>query len=135
MAGPIDTVRDYFKAAAEGDREALGRCLSPHYVWIDHGAGLVARSPEELRSQAEEHRSWSNVHYEIENAVEAMDGSVVVQVVKSGVVNGTWRSMRGTGQEVSYAICEIIRFDEQGRIAHEEGYYDLLAVRRQLGYT
>jgi hypothetical protein len=50
-----------------------------------------------------------------------MDGTVVVQVVKSGVVNGIWRSMQGRAKRSSTRCCEIIRFDKQGRIAHEKG--------------
>ena len=130
----IQTVRDYFKATEEHDREGVRRYLGPRYTWIDHAADRIVRSPEDFRHELAQFEAWSNVRYIIENAVEAVDGSVIVQVVKSGNVNGTFRRMVGTGQHVSYAICEVIRFDDNGRIIHEEGYYDLLAVRRQLGY-
>jgi steroid delta-isomerase-like uncharacterized protein len=131
----VQTVLDYFKATEEHDREGVRRCLGHGYTFVDHGADRIVRSDDDLRDELAEFKAWSNVRYVIENAVEAADGSVVVQAVKSGTVNGTFRSMVGTGQNVSYPVCDILRFDDDGRIVHEEAYYDLLAVRRQLGHA
>jgi ketosteroid isomerase-like protein len=122
----VQTVLDYFKATEEHEREGVRQCLGPGYTFVDHGADRIARSAEDLREELAQFRAWSNVRYVIENAVVATDGSVVVQAMKSGNVNGTFRSMVGTGQNVSYPICDILRFDDDGRIVYEEAYYDLL---------
>jgi predicted ester cyclase len=130
----VQTVRDYFKATEEHDRAGVRRCLGPGYFCIDRAVDRIVRSPEDFQDEVAQFEAWSNLRYVIENVVEATDGSVIIEVVKSGNVNGTFRSLVGTGQHVTYALCEIIRFDDHGRIVQEEGYYDLLAIRRQLGY-
>jgi hypothetical protein len=40
--------------------------------------------------------------------------------------------METAGQQVTFALCEIFRFDDEGRIVHEESYYDVLAVTKQI---
>ena len=42
--------------------------------------------------------------------------------------------METTGQRIAVPFCTIFRFDSGGRIIFEESYYDMLSVRRQLGY-
>jgi ketosteroid isomerase-like protein len=42
--------------------------------------------------------------------------------------------MEASGQRITFPFCAVMRFDDDGRIVHEEQYYDMLAVRRQLGY-
>jgi ketosteroid isomerase-like protein len=134
MADNLETVRKYFKAAEEADWKASAACVGPGFVWIDHATGVVARSPEEHREATIDTSPWSDTRFEITNAFETSDGAIVVQVTQSCNVTGTWRSMETTGQRIEFPFCDIFRFDSEGRIVHEEAYYDMLSVRRQLGY-
>ena len=134
MADKLQTVRTYFEAAAEADWKAAGACVGPGYVWIDHGTGVVARSPEEHREAQIDASAWSDTRFEITNAFETADGAIIVQVDQSCTVTGPWRSMDTTGQRIEFPFCDIFRFDSEGRIVHEEAFYDMLSVRRQLGY-
>lgn len=130
----LDTVRKYFKACGELDSETARRFIGPGYVWIDRGTGVVARSPAELQKALEEFSSCSSARYEIDEALEAKGGPIVIQGVETCTVAGPWRSMEATGQQVSFPFCSIFRFDDDGLIVHEEQYYDMYCVRRQLGY-
>ena len=134
MSRGLDTVRRVWKAAEEGDYEAAAACIGPGYVWIDHGLGVVARSPKEIAAAFADFKPWSNVRYEIEEAFESIEGVVVVRAVKSGNLTGSWRSMEATGQHVSYQFCDIFKFDSDARIVYEEAYYDMASIRKQLGY-
>ena len=134
MADHLQTVRTYYETSAEHDWKAAGACIGPGYVWIDHGTGVVARSPEEQREALVDASAWSDTAFEITNAFETDDGALVVQVDQSCTVTGPWRSMETTGQRIAFPFCTIFRFDSEGRIVLEESYYDMLSVRRQLGY-
>ena len=134
MADHVQTVRAYYKAAEEADWKAAGACVGPGYVWIDHGTGVLARSPEEHSEAQRDAAAWSDTRFEITNVFETADGAVVVQVDQSCTVAGQWRSMETMGQRIAFPFCTIFRFDSEGRIVLEESYYDMLSVRRQLGY-
>jgi ketosteroid isomerase-like protein len=134
VADNVQTVRAYYAAAEVADWKAAGACVGPGYVWIDHGTGVVARSPEEHREALIDASPWSDTRFEITNAFETPDGTLVVQGEQSCTVTGPWRSMETTGQRIAIPFCTIFRFDSEGRIVLEEMYYDMLTVRHQLGY-
>jgi predicted ester cyclase len=130
----LDTVRKYFKACEELDWETARRFIGPGYVWIDRGTGEVVRSPAELQEAVEAASSISSVRFEIDEAFEPNGGPIIIQGVETCTVAGPWRSLEATGQQVSFPFCSIFRFDDDGLIVHEEQYYDMYCVRRQLGY-
>ena len=130
----LETIRRYYNASGEFDWETAGRCVGPGYVWIDHGTGVVARTPGELAEAMEDASSYSSAEYKIEHAFEADDGAIIVQGAHTCTIVGPWRSMETAGQTVSFPFCSIFRFNDDGLIVHEEQYYDMYAVRHQLGY-
>ena len=131
----LDTVRAYYKALDAQDWAVTDRCVGPSYVWIDHGMGVVARTPAEIQAALADEEPWkASSSLNIEHAFETTDGALIVQGVRSGTITGTWRGMEASGQRITFPFCAVIRFDDDGRIVHEEQYYDMLAVRRQLGY-
>ena len=134
MADHLETVRTYYRAAEAADWRGAGACVGPGYIWIDHGTGVVARSPEEHREALEDAVPWSDTRFEITYAGETTDGTLIVQGDQSCTVTGPWRSMETTGQRITLPFCTMFRFDSDGRIVLEEMYYDMLSVRRQLGY-
>jgi hypothetical protein len=60
---------------------------------------------------------------------------LIVQAIRSGSIERTWRGFETSGQEVRYATCIIFNFEETDRIVSEEAYYDILSVAGQLGYA
>jgi hypothetical protein len=131
----MNRIREYWRASEEGDWPAAGLCIGPGYVWIDHGIDVVARTVDELIEAQVDASAWSDTRIEIGSNYFSSDGEIVVQSVHSGIVSGSWRSMEGKGQRVTFQTCTIFKFDDDDRIVHEEAYYDMLSARRQLGYA
>jgi ketosteroid isomerase-like protein len=132
MTSNLDTVRAYWDASARGDYETAGRCIGDGYVWVDHTREVVARATEELQRALQEDSAWSDRTFDITNAVETTDGTLVVQATISGTLTGTWHSIVARGQRVSSATCSIFRFDAQHRIVWEEHYSDALTIMKKL---
>lgn len=130
----IQTVLAYLRAVERGDRQAIRACLGKGYKWIDRTLEANAHSPMDLAEETAEFNAWSDVHYEVKRVVDMADGSVFTHILRSGTLNGKWRSLVGREQQVRYLLWDIFGFDTEGRIVSEEGYYDLASVRRQLGY-
>lgn len=129
----LETVRTYYRASDEFDWETAAKCLSPEYVWMDHGTGFVGRTEAELEEAKADAAAYRSVHYDTERELEA-DGVVVVQGRQSFTLEGPWRGMHASGQTVSFQFCAIFSFDDEGLIVHEDKYYDMHSVRQQLGY-
>jgi len=128
-------VRAYYQAIDAQDWAVTDRCVGPGYVWIDHGTGVVARTPAEIQAALADEEPWkATSRLDIEHAFETDDGALIVQGVRSGAITGIWRGMEASGQRITFPFCAVLRFDDDGRIALEEQYYDMLAVRHQLGY-
>jgi hypothetical protein len=128
----LDTVRTYYGASAVSDYEKAGACVGPGYVGIDRHKGVTYRTTDELLEAQAEDAAWSDRSFDITNAMETADGALVVQVTIAGRLNGSWGSLTGRGQQVSFDACVIFRFDDDGRIISEDHYSDLLTVKRQL---
>jgi ketosteroid isomerase-like protein len=128
-----ETVRAFFRAVERNDFETLGRLVSDAYIWIDHTTDIVATTPEELLAAHDEDSVWSDREFVIDRAMETPEGVLVAQMTVAQTLIGEWRSVKGSGQRVRREICEIFRFDRQGRIVVEEMYEDALSVMRQLG--
>src|SRR5579863_8732567 len=112
----LERIEEYWRASERGDWSAAGACIGPRYVWIDHGRGVVARTPSELREALADDMAWSNLRFEISNVFNAEDGAVIVQGVRSGSITGSWRSLDTTGQHVSWEFLDIFKFDAEGLI-------------------
>jgi predicted ester cyclase len=130
----LELIRTYWEASERGDWQTAGGCIGPGYRWIDHATGVDARSAEELQQALADASCWSNGRIEVEEAFDTRDGAIIVRAVHSGNVTGSWRSMEATGQHITYQACTIFKFNEDDQIVHEEAYYDMATVVRQLGY-
>jgi hypothetical protein len=80
-----------------------------------------------------EDSQWSDWNFMIDRTTETIDGALIVPATVTQTLTGEWRSIKGTGQRVRREICEIFRFDAEGRIIFEEAYEDALPITRQLG--
>lgn len=127
------SVRKFFHAVEHNDFETLAQLVGATYIWIDHTTDVVARTPEQLQAAKMEDSVWSDRQFVIDRAMDAADGAVVVQMTVTQTLTGEWRSVKGSGQRVRREICEIFRFDAEGRIVVEEMYEDALSLMRQLG--
>ena len=65
--------------------------------------------------------------------METTDRAVIVLLDITDTLTGEWRGIKGTGQQVRREMCDIFRFDEEGRVISEEAYEDALSITRQLG--
>lgn len=63
----------------------------------------------------------------------AADDGVVLEVIISGTHLGPWRGLPPTGRRVSFPLCGIFTFNEDGSLAGERIYYDRASVLQQIG--
>ena len=87
--------------------------------WSEHheGRDAVQGYYEDLLT------SLPDLHIDITHCMAAEDG-VALEVRISGTHLGSWRGLPPTGRPVTFPLCGIYTFDDQGRLAGERIYYD-----------
>ena len=134
MSSHIETIREWFSLVERKDNQAIGeRFVGEGYTWIDHTNGVVATTQEQLEAAMVEDSQLSDRKYVIKEAFETTDGAVIVLLSITDTLTGEWRGIKGTGQQVHREMCDIFRFDTDGRVISEEAYEDALSIMRQLG--
>ncbi len=76
--------------------------------------------------------SLPDLQIDITRCLAAEDG-VVLEVRISGTHLGPWRGLPPTGRRVSFPLCGVFTFDEEGTLAGERIYYDRGSVLHQVG--
>ena len=103
------------------------------YVWIDHIIGVTAQTDDALREAKKDFAAWSDWDLRIDNVMEANNGTVIAQFVATGTHTSTWRGIPPTGKRAVFSICDLFRFDPEGKVISEEAYGDRLSIMEQLG--
>jgi predicted ester cyclase len=46
---------------------------------------------------------------------------------------GEWQGIAATGRKIEVAVCTVYKFDERGKLASENVYFDTGSLLKQLG--
>ncbi len=76
--------------------------------------------------------SLPDLRIDITRRLVSEDG-VALEVRVSGTHLGPWRGLPPTGRPVSFPLCGLYTFDEDGKLAGERIYYDRGYVLQQVG--
>jgi steroid delta-isomerase-like uncharacterized protein len=134
MSKNLDTARRYHEASFSGDVETPGQLIGDGYAFTDHTKSVVADTTETLlEAMQDDISAWSDREFVIDRMLETSDGTVITQFRVTETHTGTYKSVLATGKRVTFSTCNILTFDEQGRIVAEEAYYDDLQPMLKLG--
>jgi steroid delta-isomerase-like uncharacterized protein len=131
-----ETALAYIAAGFRKDYVEAGSYIASNYVWIDHTLPTALHeTAEALQVAVADAEAWTDEAFELHRVTDALDGSVILQFTITGTHSGTWRGIPATGTRASVEACDILRFDDDGKICIEEAYFDALTQIRQLGVT
>lgn len=96
--------------------------------WGEHheGRDVVRSYYEDLLS------SLPDLRIDVAHCLAAEE-AVALEVRLSGTHLGSWRGLPPTGRPVSFPLCGLYTFDEEGKLAGERIYYDRGSVLHQVG--
>lgn len=61
------------------------------------------------------------------------DEAIILEQVVSGTHTGEWQGIAATGRKMAVAVCTVYKFDEAGKLASENVYFDTGSLLAQLG--
>ena len=129
----VATAVTFVKAAHLGDLGETSHLIGDGYAFTDHLVGLKAETLAALQEATSDFAAWSSWNLRIDNVMETIDGTVIVQFVATGTHTGPWQGIAPTGKRAVFSLCDFFRFDSQGRVISEEVYGDRFSIMEQLG--
>ena len=104
--------------------------------WTDQARGITFKSRDEVRDQLL--KGWAGAFSDGQitepNAYDAGD-TVIVTFIGRGTNDGPLGPLEPTGRRASVSFCDVIHFDQAGRIIAGDTYYDQLTLLTQLGHA
>ncbi len=61
------------------------------------------------------------------------DDAIVLEQTLTGRHTGNWQGLEATGRSFKVAVCTVYTFDEEGKLAGENAYFDRALLLKQLG--
>jgi steroid delta-isomerase-like uncharacterized protein len=112
--------------------------MTAHYAdrirWTDRARGLTFTTPEEFREEFL--TGWVKASSDIKvtdpGYLDAGEASVASFTV-TGTHDGPLGPFPATGRPFTLALCELWRFDPDGRVVGGDLYYDQVSLLMQLG--
>jgi steroid delta-isomerase-like uncharacterized protein len=112
--------------------------MTAHYAdqirWTDRARDLTFRNPEEFRNEflAGWVKASSDIRIADPRYLDAGEASVATFTV-TGTHDGPLGPFPATGRPFTLELCELWRFDPEGRVVGGDLYYDQVSLLMQLG--
>jgi steroid delta-isomerase-like uncharacterized protein len=116
------------------DFEAMTRRYADSIAWTDHAQGRTFTTPQEFREEFLPGwvRASSDIRITGPRYLDAGQ-AVVCTFTVEGTHDGPLGPFPATGKRFALPLCELWRFDPDGRVVGGDLYYDQASLLTQLG--
>lgn len=135
MASNVDRMRAAHEEFNRRDFDAVVARFADRCTYTDVARDLTLKSPAEFRDWLGE---WTSAFSDAAvTDAEYIDGGdwVIARFIGRGTNDGSLGPLPATGHRMSLHFCEVVHFDESGRIDRAENYYDQMTMLVQLGHA
>jgi steroid delta-isomerase-like uncharacterized protein len=132
--GNVDTHRAAHDAFNSRDWDAMERLNRNDVEYTDHPRGTTTKGNGEFVDYL---RGWTEAFSDATPAdpryIDAGDHTIAI-FHASGINDGAAGPMPATGKKMHLPMCEVLRYDSDGKVAHGELFYDMATLMIQLGH-
>ena len=128
------TIQRLFDEVWNGRRfDVIPELYAPRFVADYRPYSPLLEGSDAVRGMVE--RAWSTFpdYHEELLSVLTDDDRAAVHLRITGTQHGAWGPVPPTGRRVAFEEMLLLTFDADGRVLHQRGIVDNLAVFRQLG--
>ena len=130
----VQTHRAGHEAFNRRDFTAMVAEYAESISWIDQARGITFRTPEEFNDDFLQGWVQASSDCQVADARYTDAGDMVVaRFTARGTNDGRLGALPATGKEWTLPVCEMWRFDADGRVVGGEIYYDQVSLLTQLG--
>ncbi|HYG98516.1 MAG TPA: ester cyclase [Terriglobales bacterium] len=131
----VESVRAAHESWNRRDFEGVLRDMADNLVYNDTTRHMKLNGKQQFREWCQ---AWATAFPDgrIKDVRYTDAGDTVIAEMNfEGTNKGNFAGLPPTGRRVTMVFCEITRFDNNGRIASGNGYYDLYSILTQLGHV
>lgn len=125
----------FLQSTFANDYDTLLSLVGEDFTLIDHPERRTYRTEAEHAEAIAADVVWAERQFELQHGMETTDGAVVLQYVETARHVGRFHGIDPTGTVITNDVCNVFRFDANGRIIEMEIYEDLLDVLHELRNT
>ncbi len=129
----VESFRKAHECFNRRDLDGVLRTLADNLTYTEHPRSRTLKGKNQFHEFLE---GWTKAFTDgkILNPqyLDAGD-TVIAQFTFEGTNDGSFLGMPATGKRVSIPVCEIARYDSQGRVISAGAYYDSMTICTQLG--
>jgi len=131
----VETVRAAHESWNRRDFQGVVRDAADGLVYTDVARNLVLSGRDKFRQWTEDWaKAFSDGRIINPEYIDAGD-VVIARFTAEGTNDGPLGLLQPTGGKMSLSLCEIVRFDKQGRTVSGSCYYDRYTLLSQLGHV
>lgn len=130
----VETLRGAHENYNRRDFDGLLKTLADNNMYMDRPRNITLKGRNQFREFVE---GWAKGFSDgkIVNAQYTDAGdTVIAQFTFEGTNDGSYLGLPPTGRRVSFALCEVVRFDPTGHTISGNVYYDQYTIMTQLGH-
>jgi len=129
-----DTHREMHDLFNGRDFDALAKRLSEDAAYVDQARGVTCHGPEEFKAWLQ---GWvdtmSTARVTEARYIDAGNTSICLFVGR-GTNDGAIGPFPASGKELTFPLCEILTYDDDGWVTGGELYYDQMTLLAQAGH-
>ena len=126
-------VEHLFDAFNDHDADKAVAAYTPDLRFAMHGQGEDLIGPEAVHAAHEGFfAGFSDMRADILHIVDGGD-VVAFEFELTGTNDGPYAGQPATGRSVRLRVCDVVRFNAEGKIVSEDNYADQLTMAAQLG--
>ena len=133
--GNVDRHRQAHQEFNSRNWDALAERFDDDVTYTDHGRDVTAKGRQE---QVEWLKAWPTMLSDAEVSeptyYDAGDTSIAVFMGR-GINDGPLGPFPASGNRISWPLCEILTWNEQGQVTRGELFYDQMTILSQLGHV
>src|SRR6266487_1494393 len=135
MASNTETQRSAHEAWNRRDFDGIVQKMTESITYTDHARGMTITTPDEFRQWVSEWAEFFSDGKITDASYLDAGRTSVAQFTARGTNDGAFGPYPPTGREVVFDLCELLTYDDEGRITGGAIYYDQLGILMQLGHV
>jgi steroid delta-isomerase-like uncharacterized protein len=130
----VETIRAAQESFNRRDFDGALKNVAENYTNNDHPRENTMKGKNKFREFLEGWaKAFSDGRIVNPQYVDAGD-TVIAQFTFEGLNDGSYLGLPPTGHRISVPVCEIVRYDSNGRAISANLYYDQYTIMTQLGH-
>ena len=127
-----EIVRQMYALVSAGDIDGFGDHLADDVIENETLPGFEPSKEGVKQFFTMNRAAFPDLRMEVQDLI-ASGGKVVVRGRFTGTHEGDFMGMPATGRSVDVQVIDILRFNDEGKVAEHWGLFDELRMMQQLG--